>query len=180
MPRADPGNAALQAEYSALENRLSRQDEAYNRFCGENGLAAQYERLRAADGGSSQNRTTDKQQNVWTNAEDSVTLETRGTVELESSTQRTFQSQKLLEYHFNKHLQEYGTISIPDYLRKANELADAPLSEDVVELLRSDGSASRYRFSTNDFVVINADRTIRTLFKPKRKEAYWQDELGRN
>ncbi|MCD8383896.1 MAG: hypothetical protein LUC39_02930 [Clostridiales bacterium] len=47
---ADPENADLQAEYSALENRLSRQDEAYNRFCQENGLAAQYERLRVTDG----------------------------------------------------------------------------------------------------------------------------------
>ncbi|MCD8383272.1 MAG: phage minor capsid protein [Clostridiales bacterium] len=46
---ADPENADLQAEYSALENRLSRQDEAYNQFCQENGLTAQYDRLRVAD-----------------------------------------------------------------------------------------------------------------------------------
>ncbi|MCD8383898.1 MAG: hypothetical protein LUC39_02940 [Clostridiales bacterium] len=46
----NPNDPDLQAEYSALENRLGRQDEAYNRFCQENGLAAQYERLRVADG----------------------------------------------------------------------------------------------------------------------------------
>ena len=49
-----------------------------------------------------------------------------------------------------------------------------------MQLKRSDESISKYRFSTNDFVVINADGTIRTFFKPVDKEAYWQYELDRN
>ncbi|MCD8087121.1 MAG: hypothetical protein LUE22_00835 [Oscillospiraceae bacterium] len=124
-------------------------------------------------------------QNVWTkkpvtSSEDTATIETRKTVGMESSQQRTFQSQQLLERHYERHSQEFGAISVPGYLERANNLANAPLSDDVVELLRSDNSTSRYCFSTNEFVVINEDGTIRTFFKPERREAYWQYELDRN
>lgn len=115
----------------------------------------------------------------WTNSADPATMEARKTVGLPTASRR-FQSEELLQTHFAKHQAEYGTISIPEYLRKANELADAEVSEDVAQLKRSDGSISKYRFSTNDFVVVNADGNIRTFFKPVDKEAYWQYELDRN
>lgn len=115
----------------------------------------------------------------WTESADSATMEARKTVGL-PATGRRFQSEELLQTHFAKHQAEYGTISIPEYLRRAGELADAGVSEDVVQLQRSDGSVSKYRFSTNDFVVVNADGTIRTFFKPVDKEAYWQYERDRN
>lgn len=115
----------------------------------------------------------------WTESADSATMEARRTVGLPAAT-RQFQSEELLQSHFAKHQAEYGTISIPEYLRQASELADAAESEDVAMLRRSDDSVSKYRFSTNDFVVVNADGTIRTFFKPVDKEAYWQYELDRN
>lgn len=93
---------------------------------------------------------------------------------------RKFQSRELLIKHFEKHQQEYGTISMQEYLNQATILANEQLSEDVVQLKRSDNSIAKYRFSTNDFVVINEDGTLRTFFKPVDKEEYWKYEIERN
>ena len=124
-----------------------------------------------------------RRQNVhtkqWTDAEERDKIEARKAIGLAQES-RQFSSQELLLQHFPKHQDEYGTISVPEYLRQASQLADEPLSDDVVQLMRSDNSMSKYRFSTNDFVVINEDGTIRTFFKPVDKEAYWQYELERN
>lgn len=95
-------------------------------------------------------------------------------------TARTFKSPESLTAHFNKHQSNYGTISIQEYVRLANALADEPLSDDVVQLVRSDNSTSKYRFSTNDFLVLNDDDSIRTFFKPETGKEYWQYELDRN
>ena len=65
-------------------------------------------------------------------------------------------------------------------MKFANALSDTPISDDVVQLVRSDGSVSKYRFSTNEFVVTTKDGNIRTYFKPKDKEAYWNEEIERN
>ena len=65
-------------------------------------------------------------------------------------------------------------------MEKANALVDASLSEDVVQLIRSDGSVSKYCYSTNEFVVVTADGNIRTYFKPETKGAYWDEEIERN
>ena len=124
-----------------------------------------------------------KRQNVhtkkWTDPDNSVKINTRKEIGLKTK-QRQFQSDALLQKHFEKHVEEFGAISIPEYLQRANTLADRELSNDVVSLLRSDGSTSKYCFSTNEFVIINADGTIRTYFKPEAREAYWQYELDRN
>ncbi len=126
-------------------------------------------------GGKRQNVHTKK----WTDPDNSVKINTRKEIGLKTK-QRQFQSEALLQKHFEKHVEEFGAISIPEYLRRANALADRELSNDVVSLLRSDGSTSKYCFSTNEFVIINADGTIRTYFKPEAREAYWQYELDRN
>lgn len=93
---------------------------------------------------------------------------------------RQFKSVELLQKKYTKHREEFGDISISEYLHRAAQLADEPVSDDLVELKRSDNSISRYKFSTNEFIVINEDGTIRTYFKPKDKEKYWEDEINRN
>ena len=100
--------------------------------------------------------------------------------EIGLATKRQFKTEELLVKHFEKHQKEYGTISVQEYLRQATILANEQPSDDVVQLRRSDNSIAKYRFSTNDFVVVNEDGTIRTLFKPEKKEAYWDEELERN
>lgn len=125
-----------------------------------------------------------KRQNVhtkkWTSAEDSAKIENRMASANNASYQRQFESRDLLEKHYEKHVEEYGAISIPEYLERATALANEYPSSDVAQLVRSDGSTSKYRISTNDFVVVNKDGTIRTFFKPEKKEVYWQNELDRN
>lgn len=85
-----------------------------------------------------------------------------------------------MEKHYQKRLDEFGSITSDEYLQLANELASAPLSDDVEQIERSDGSISKYRFSTNDFLVITEDGSIRTFFKPKNTKDYWLEEHKRN
>lgn len=123
-------------------------------------------------------RRQDVHTKQWTASEEHAKIETRKAVG--KTAQRSFQSEALLQHHYEKHVGEFGEISIPEYLRRANAFAEQEVSKDVVSLLRSDGSISKYCFSTNEFIVINSDGTIRTYFKPEQKEAYWQIELDRN
>lgn len=111
--------------------------------------------------------------------DNSAKIEARKALGMDLPT-RQFASQELLQRHYSKHHDEFGDISIPTYLDLANAFADKEISEDIVQLIRSDGSTSKYCFSTNEFIVINADGTLRTYFKPKDKEAYWNVELERN
>lgn len=102
------------------------------------------------------------------------------TIEKSDKPLRPFASEQVFQKHYDKHQHEFGEISMQEYLELANTLADAPVSDDVVQLVRSDGSISKYCFSTNEFVVVTADGKIRTYFKPADKEAYWDEELKRN
>lgn len=91
-----------------------------------------------------------------------------------------FETSESMRKHYMKHSKEYGDISIESYLSLANELANAPASDDVEKIARSDGSTAIYRFSTNDFLVVTKDGSIRTFFKPKSGKEYWAYEHERN
>lgn len=93
---------------------------------------------------------------------------------------KSFVTSEMLQKHYEKHLSEFNGISMNEYLSLANIAADRKASEDVVQLVRSDGSVSKYCFSTNEFVVVTAEGNIRTYFKPKEKAAYWDEEIKRN
>lgn len=110
----------------------------------------------------------------------STNEENTATIKVKTSSSRQFVSEQLFQKHYDKHLSEFGEISKERYLENANALADAPLSEDIVQLVRSDGSIAKYCYSTNEFVVVTADGNIRTYFKPETKEAYWDEEIDRN
>lgn len=91
-----------------------------------------------------------------------------------------FGDSKKLNTHYAKHKDKFGDISVEEYLDMANQLFRATVSEDVEEIIRSDGSVSRYRFSTNEFLVVTKDGAIRTYFKPDTGEEYWRYEHERN
>ena len=97
-----------------------------------------------------------------------------------SEPSHSFVSEELFKRHFAKHVSEFGDITAEEYLRHASAMSNMPVSDDVVQLVRSDGSVSKYCFSTNEFVVTTSDGDIRTYFKPKEKEAYWDEEIERN
>ena len=91
-----------------------------------------------------------------------------------------FESPKLFARHYEKHQEEFGGITETEYLEKANQFLREPLSEDVEQLERSDGSISRYKFSTNEFLVVTKEGKLRTYFKPTGGVAYWRYEHERN
>ena len=122
---------------------------------------------------NAQKRTAYKVRKGSTESGKSATIETNKIL-------KQFASEQIFQKHYNKHAKEFGKISAQEYLERANVFADTPLSDDVVQLVRSDGSISKYFFSTNEFVVVTSDGKIRTYFKPETKEAYWDEELNRN
>lgn len=91
-----------------------------------------------------------------------------------------FATENLYQRHVSKHLAEYGGISEEEYINRARKLLQSHASDDILSLKRSDGSVSKYRISTNEFVVGTKDGHIRTAFKPKDKMDYWGDEIERN
>ncbi|MGN1014278.1 MAG: minor capsid protein [Butyricicoccus sp.] len=91
-----------------------------------------------------------------------------------------FSSEELRKKHYEKHQAEFEGLSEDGYIAQANKLANAPLSDDVERLTRSDDSVSTYRFSTNEFLVITKEGCIRTYFKPSKGADYWREEHERN
>lgn len=92
----------------------------------------------------------------------------------------SFATQKAFESHARKHLHEYGDITPDEYLANARELLQSSPSDDIMVVRRSDGSVSKYRVSTNDFVASDDKWNIRTAFKPKNGIEYWREEVERN
>ncbi|MFN0109752.1 MAG: hypothetical protein ACKVZH_12935 [Blastocatellia bacterium] len=86
--------------------------------------------------------------------------------------------QKFLD-HYDKHRNEFGSISKEDYLRQAQELRDRAAENGVLEVLRSDGVITRFDKKTGAFLAFNDDLTIRTYFKPNDGEAYFHRQSKR-
>lgn len=91
-----------------------------------------------------------------------------------------FTSQRSWQDHFTKHGAEFGDITADEYLARAQALRDAPLSKDVLEIVReSDGVISRFDKKTGGFVAFHEDKTIRTYFRPNDGEAYFRRQAER-
>lgn len=86
-----------------------------------------------------------------------------------------------IKWHLDKHRSEFPGWTEDQYLQRAREILQAQLeSGELEEISRSDGSISRYCFSTNEFVATTSDGNIRTFFKPKEREVYWEYKHERN
>lgn len=90
-----------------------------------------------------------------------------------------FRSQRQLNEHFKKHGAEFGTITKADYLRMAQELRDAPVSEQILEATRPRGIVTKFDRKQGYFGAYNADRTIRTFFVPNDGERYFKRQAKR-
>lgn len=91
-----------------------------------------------------------------------------------------FTSRASWQAHFDKHGAEFGQITQDDYLAIAKALRDAPLSKEVLEIVReSDGVISRFHTKSGAFTAFNKDQTIRTLFKPNDGIAYFRRQGDR-
>jgi hypothetical protein len=85
-----------------------------------------------------------------------------------------FRSAGSLRSHWQKHRSEFGHPSEAEYLRMAQTLRDAPLSDRVIETTQQDGSRSRFDRRTGGFIAFNRDWTIRTFFRPDDGEDYFR------
>lgn len=93
---------------------------------------------------------------------------------------RGFRSPDRLADHYSRHGNEFGTISKAEYLRLAQQLRDTPVSETVLEIVRSsDGVISRFDRNSGAFLAADRDGTIRTFFKPNDGEAYFRRQARR-
>jgi pyocin large subunit-like protein len=90
-----------------------------------------------------------------------------------------FASRTRLIEHYEKHGREFGSVTIDQYLRMAQELRDRRPDGSVVEAVRSDGVITRFDRANGAFLAFNPDRTIRTFFKPNDGEAYFRRQLKR-
>lgn len=91
-----------------------------------------------------------------------------------------FRSRAALEEHFHKHGHEFGpNTTIDQYLRAAQSLRDAPTTNDILELKRSDNVTTRFDKRTGAFLATNPDGTIRTFFRPTDGQAYFTRQAQR-
>ena len=113
-----------------------------------------------------------------------TTSKTFGTAPASPSTSpgnsRGFRSNDRLVDHYGRHGREFGAVSQSEYLRLAQQLRDAPVSETVLEIVRSsDGVISRFDRTSGAFLAADRDGTIRTFFKPNDGEAYFRRQARR-
>jgi len=81
-----------------------------------------------------------------------------------------FATQKLLESHYHKHVidqQEFGSITMDEYLQGARSLVSSASSSDVLTKLRSNGDILFFNKKTDEFAVLTKDNVIRTYFIPR-------------
>jgi pyocin large subunit-like protein len=79
-----------------------------------------------------------------------------------------------LQAHYEKHKQEFGLISVDQYLDQAQGLLNAPAGKDVLEKTRDNGDILHYRVSTGEFAVMTSFGRIRTYFKTDMN--YWMKQ----
>ncbi len=85
-----------------------------------------------------------------------------------------FRSQQRLDDHFLKHGKEFGKITKANYLLMAQQLRDAPLSNNVIQGSQARGNLARFDKSTGAFLAFDERKIIQTFFKPNSGEAYFR------
>lgn len=104
----------------------------------------------------------------------------KSAVDVEIRTGIGFRARKNLDDHFAKHGGEFRGLSKQQYLFAAQTLRDRPVGGDVEEIVRSDGTASRFDRASGAFLAFNRDGTIRTFFKPNDGERYFRRQAQRS
>jgi hypothetical protein len=89
-----------------------------------------------------------------------------------------FRSRELLVVHFRKHGGEFHAGSAEDYLRLAQSLRDRT-GPGVLTFVRNDAVTCKFERETGAFIAYNSDGTIRTFFRPRDGEAYFERQKHR-
>jgi hypothetical protein len=90
-----------------------------------------------------------------------------------------FRSRRLFEEHYAKHGREFGNISRPEYLERAQALRDAPAGGPILQAVTPEGIVSRFDRRSGAFGAYNPDRTIRTFFIPNAGERYFHRQASK-
>ena len=78
-----------------------------------------------------------------------------------------------LTIHWNKHKSEFPELRFQnDYYRFARDFVENPPTGTLTKT-RSNGDVLFYQPSTNTFAIKDKNGNIKTMFKPKDKERYW-------
>ncbi|TMQ74174.1 MAG: hypothetical protein E6K81_00830 [Candidatus Eisenbacteria bacterium] len=91
-----------------------------------------------------------------------------------------FRTQALLVEHYRKHGREFGALSLPQYLARAQALRDRPAGGDVLEIVRDDGVTTRFDRRSGAFIAFGRDGVIRTFFRPREGERYFRRQALRH
>jgi pyocin large subunit-like protein len=91
-----------------------------------------------------------------------------------------FKSRSRLEEHFEKHGAEFAAASPEQYLALAKALRDAPLSNDLLEIVRKDSVVTRFDRQSGAFLAFDENGTIRTFFRPNDGERYFHRQAERD
>jgi hypothetical protein len=85
-----------------------------------------------------------------------------------------FASHPKLIAHYEKHGREFGSITLEEYLSLAKNLRDRHPGGAVLEIVRPDGTITRFDRATGDFIAFNPNGVIKTFFRPTAGEAYFR------
>ena len=90
-----------------------------------------------------------------------------------------FRTRARLTEHYRKHGREFRVKRAGDYLRLAQVLRDRPRSDDVLAFVRNDAVTCKYDRASGAFVAYDSDGTLRTFFRPRDGEAYFERQKTR-
>ena len=91
-----------------------------------------------------------------------------------------FANRDRFEEHFEKHGAEFGSISKPEYLRRAQALRDAAVGGSILEVVKRDGVITRFDRASGAFTAFNPNGIIRTFFRPNDGERYFRRQAERD
>lgn len=152
----------LDAEFSRASVRLKSREAKLDAFCKETGRTKLVENARVVGYNKS--------------------ISSKAYFAAREASLPNFTGRKGIEEHWEKHKNEFPEFkNANEYLKRARTLLTMQLAVGVLEeFKRSDGSYSRYMFSSNEFVSTKPDGNLRTFFKPKEGRTYWDEEHARN
>jgi pyocin large subunit-like protein len=90
-----------------------------------------------------------------------------------------FRTNAKFDDHFVKHGREFGDISKSEYLEMAQQLRDAPLSDDIIEARQARGNFARFDRRSGAFMAFEEDLVILTFFRPDDGEDYFRRAVRR-
>lgn len=82
-----------------------------------------------------------------------------------------------LNRHFEKHAEELGLKTVEEYDNFAKEFMNKEIKDNIKGFVSKDGYVFKYDEENNIFGDAKPNGITETVFKPKRKKAYWKEQV---